>query len=182
MFSCVLTATISTVKHVKCWIFSYFLIFLSLLHELKYFQLWKNSDNLSFISTDFDALQFMIWLSSSRLSYKNFIEYSRVVGVVRPPLGTTVPHVTLESQMSTNVVMPHPDDALLHHDDYFINGSHCTHQRHIACRYQRHQPTHILQGTGREQQMDRCRRRQQDMVCTMRPLGRKKNHPGPISI
>ena len=40
--------------------------------------------------------------------------------VVRPPLGTTVPRMTLEIEVSTNVVMPHPDDALLRHDDCLL--------------------------------------------------------------
>ena len=54
-----------------------------------------------------------------------YVEYGRVV-VVRPPLGTTVPRMTLEIQVSTNVVMPHPDDALLRHDD-------CLLWRHLRC-------------------------------------------------
>ena len=46
--------------------------------------------------------------------------YGSVVGVVCPPLGTTVSHVTLESQMSMNVAITHPDDTLLRHDDCLL--------------------------------------------------------------
>ena len=44
------------------------------------------------------------------------VEYGWVV-VVRPPLGTTVSRVIFGSQISTNVVMPHPDDALQRSSD-----------------------------------------------------------------
>ena len=64
--------------------------------------------------------QAIIWTNAGL-----YVEYGRVV-VVRPPLGTTVPRMTLEIQVSTNVVMPHPDDALLRHDD-------CLLWRHLRC-------------------------------------------------
>ena len=54
-----------------------------------------------------------------------YVEYGKVV-MVRPPLGATVLRMTLEIQVSTNVVMPHPDDALLRHND-------CLLWRHLRC-------------------------------------------------
>ena len=69
-----------------------------------------------------DAKTYFTWLD---YFIQIYVEYGSVV-VVRPPLGTTVPRMTLEIQVSTNVVMPHPDDALLRHDD-------CLLWRHIRC-------------------------------------------------
>ena len=48
------------------------------------------------------------------------LEYGGVVAECVHLLGTTVPQMTLESQTYTKVVMPHPDDALLRHDDLLL--------------------------------------------------------------
>ena len=42
----------------------------------------------------------------------------------RPLAGYLRTAMTFDIQMSTNVVMPHPNDALLRHDDYLILTSY----------------------------------------------------------
>ena len=43
----------------------------------------------------------------------NMLRYGRALSTVRASLGATGLRMTLETQMSTNVVMPRPDDAFV---------------------------------------------------------------------
>ena len=96
--------------------------------ELEWFS-WKLlANNSDFFSKSEMEHQSLIWsktLDSHNQFNSLYVEYGRVV-VVHPPLGTTVPRMTLEIQVSLNVVMPHPDGALLRHDD-------CLLWRHLRC-------------------------------------------------
>ena len=47
------------------------------------------------------------------ITWTNMLRYGRGLSTVHASLGATGPQMTLETQMSTNVVMPRPDDAFV---------------------------------------------------------------------
>ena len=57
------------------------------------------------------------WLTTPSRYQNQGLEYGGMVGLCVESVGTTEPQLTLESEVYTNVVMPHPGNALLLHDD-----------------------------------------------------------------